>query len=72
MHPPYPLDLVLMEYHLFCSLFNQLGGLTSGNEENLENWFTNYFESRTRDFWRNGINELVKMWEQVVEETEIT
>ncbi|RCN35248.1 putative dTDP-4-dehydrorhamnose 3,5-epimerase [Ancylostoma caninum] len=65
MHPSYPLDLAPTEYHLFRSLFNQMRGLTSGNEEDLENWLTNYFEPRPREFWRNGTNELVKMWEQI-------
>ena len=41
-------------------------GVTIDNEEDLENWFNNFFESRSSGFWRNRINKLIESWEQVV------
>ena len=66
MHPPYSPDLAPTDYHLFRSLSNQMRGLTFDNEEDLENWLTTYFDSRSDDFWQNGINKLVERWEEVV------
>ena len=66
MHPPYSPDLAPTDYHLFRSLSNQMRGLTFDNEEDLENWLTTYFESKSDDFWQNGINKLVERWEEVV------
>lgn len=65
-HPPYSPDLAPTDYHLFRSLSNHLRGVTFNNDKDLENWLTNFFESRPGDFWRNGINKLVERWEQVI------
>jgi len=53
-------------YHIFRSLSNQMRGVTFDNDEHLENWLNNFFESSSGDFWRNGIDKLIKRWEQVV------
>ncbi|KAK6732476.1 hypothetical protein RB195_016701 [Necator americanus] len=65
-HPPYSPDLTPTDYHLFRSLSNQMRGVTFDNNEDLENWLNNFFESRPGGFWQNGINKLVERWEQVV------
>ncbi|KAK6760575.1 hypothetical protein RB195_021874 [Necator americanus] len=65
-HPPYSPDLAPTDYHLFRSLSNQMQGVTFDNNEDLENWLNNFFESRPGGFWQNGINKLVERWEQVV------
>ncbi|KAK6767032.1 hypothetical protein RB195_026354 [Necator americanus] len=65
-HPPYSPDLAPTDYHLFRSLSNQMRGVTFDNNEDLENWLNNFFESRPGGFWQNGINKLVERWEQVV------
>ena len=65
-HPPYSPDLAPTDYHLFRMLSNEMRGVTFDNDKGLENWLNNFFESRSSDFWQNGINKLVDRWEQVV------
>lgn len=65
-HPPYSPDLAPTDFHLYRSLSNEMRGVTFKNEEDLKNWLNKFFETRTGDFWRNGINKLVERWEQVV------
>ena len=65
-HPAYSPDLAPTDYHLFRSLSNQMSGVTFNNEEDLENWLNNFFESRPADFWQRGIDKLVERWEEVV------
>ena len=65
-HPPYSPDLAPTDYHLFRCLSNEMRGLSFENQDHLENWLNNFFETRPKDFWRNGINKLVERWEEVV------
>ncbi|KAK6763441.1 hypothetical protein RB195_023947 [Necator americanus] len=57
-HPPYSPDLAPTDYHLFRSLSNHMRGVTFDNEEDLENWLNDFFDTRPDNFWRNGINKL--------------
>ncbi len=65
-HPAYSPDLAPTDYHLFRSLSNQMRGITFENDGHLETWLSDFFGSRSRDFWRNGINKLVDRWKQVM------
>ncbi|CAL8097669.1 unnamed protein product [Calicophoron daubneyi] len=65
-HPSYSPDLAPTDQHLFRSLSNHMRGVTSDNEEDLKNCLDNLFVTRLGDFWRNGIEKLVKRWEEVV------
>ena len=65
-HPPYSPNLAPTDYHLFRTLSNEMRGVAFDNDKDLENWLNNFFESRSSDFWQNGINKLVDRWEQLV------
>jgi histone-lysine N-methyltransferase SETMAR len=38
LHPPYSPDLAQWDYHLFCSLSNNLRGVSFNNDAELQNW----------------------------------
>lgn len=59
-------DLTLMDFHLFGQLSNQMRGLSFDKGERLENLLSNFFESRSDDFWRNNIVKVVERWEQLI------
>ncbi|CAH2101638.1 unnamed protein product [Euphydryas editha] len=63
---PYTSDLVPTDYHLFRSLSNHMRGVTFDKEEDLKDWLNNFFDTRLGGFWLNGIDKLVKRWEEVV------
>lgn len=65
-HPPYSPDLAPTDYHVFRCLSNEMRGIIFDNQDDLEKWLNNFFETRSADFWRSGINKLVKRWEEVV------
>ena len=65
-HLLYSPDLTPTDYYLFHSLSNHMRGITFDNEEDLKNWLNKFFDTRPGDFWWNGINKLVKRWEEVV------
>ncbi|UYV72294.1 SETMAR [Cordylochernes scorpioides] len=61
-----PPDLAPTDYHLLHSMSNHMRGTTFDDEEDLKTWLNNFFDTRSGDFWRNGINKLVEIWEEVV------
>ena len=65
-HPPYSPDLAPTDYYTFRTLSNEMRSVTFDIDKGLENWLNNFFESRSSDFWQNGINKLVNRWEQIV------
>ena len=65
-HPKYSSDLAPTDYYFFCSLSNHMRGVTFDNEEDFKNWLNKFFDTRPRNFWRNGIDKLVERWEEVV------
>ena len=56
-HPPYSPDLVPSDYHLFHSLDNHLRGKSFTNEANLRQALTDFFASKTPDFYCKGIEQ---------------
>jgi hypothetical protein len=64
-HPPYSPDLALSDYHLFCSLSNNLHGV-SFNDTELQNWLDNFFMAKQADFLKCGIGNLPERWEAVM------
>ena len=67
LHPPYSPDLAPSDYHLFRALSNDINNVTFDSEEGLKSWLDNFFETRTENFWKVGINKLVERWKKVVD-----
>lgn len=59
----YSPDLTPTDYHLFRSLWNHMRRITFDNENYLKNWLNNIFDTRP-NFWRNGVDKLVKSWKK--------
>ncbi|XP_015438307.1 PREDICTED: histone-lysine N-methyltransferase SETMAR-like [Dufourea novaeangliae] len=65
--PAYSPDIGPSDYHLFRSLQNFLLGKHFNNEECLKNALTEFFESKSQEFYNRGIKILPERWAQVVE-----
>ena len=65
-HSLYSPNLPLTDYYLFRSLLNHMRDVTFNNEEDLKNWLNKFFNTRSGDFWQNGIDKLIERWEKVV------
>jgi hypothetical protein len=65
-HPPYSPDLAPSDYHLFCSLSNNLRGVSFNNDAELQNWLDDFFTAKPADFSKRGILNLPERWEAVV------
>ena len=57
-HPPYYPDLALSDYHLFLSLQNFLQGKKFKNEEDIKKALVQFFASKDKAFFKNGIYKL--------------
>lgn len=66
-HPPYSPDLAPTDYHLFRALSNSLRDMTFAEMSDLEEWLMEYFDSKPRKFYADGIHELPTRWQQVVD-----
>nr|KAF6353464.1 hypothetical protein mPipKuh1_010430 [Pipistrellus kuhlii] len=60
-------DIAPSDYHLFRSLQNFLLGKKFNNEECLKNALTEFFASKSQEFYNRGIKMLPERWAQVVE-----
>jgi hypothetical protein len=65
-HPPYSPYLAPSDYHLFCSLPNNLRGVSFNNNAELVNWLDNFFTIKPVDFFKRGTETLTERWEGVV------
>jgi hypothetical protein len=65
-HPPYSPDLAPSDYHLFRSLSNNLRGVSSNNDAELQNWPDEFFTAKPADFFKLWIENLPERWEAVV------
>uniref|UniRef100_A0A0K2UG07 Histonelysine Nmethyltransferase SETMARlike [Ceratitis capitata] n=1 Tax=Lepeophtheirus salmonis TaxID=72036 RepID=A0A0K2UG07_LEPSM len=68
MHPPYSPDLAPSDYHLFLPMANALGGTNLASIEACENWLSQFFSNRDKDFYEKGIMKLDSRWQQVIEQ----
>ena len=66
-HPPYSPDLAPTDYHLFHSLDNCLRGKSFTNETDLRQALTNFFASKTPEFYCKGIKQLETRWQKVLD-----
>ena len=65
-HPPYSPDLAPSDYHLFLALDNHMRNRQFQTREELERELNQFFSSKTKDFYKNGIYQLVSRWEKVI------
>ena len=66
-HPPYSPDLLPTDYHFFKHLDNFLQGKHFHNQQDAENAFQEFVESRSTGFYATGINELISRWQKCVD-----
>ena len=65
MHPPYSLDLVPSDYHLFRSFQNFLDGKKLANKRAAENHVAKCFATKPQKFYTDGIMKLPEKWQKV-------
>ncbi|CAK9826575.1 Mariner Mos1 transposase [Anthophora retusa] len=65
-HPPHSPDLAPSDYHLFLSLQNFLQGKKFKNEEDIRQELVQFFASRDKTFFKNGIYKLPSRWQEVI------
>nr|XP_020754536.1 histone-lysine N-methyltransferase SETMAR-like [Odocoileus virginianus texanus] len=66
-HPPHSPDLLPTDYHFFKHLDNFLQGKHFHNQQDAENAFREFVESRSTGFYATGINELTSRWQKCVD-----
>ena len=66
-HPPYSPDLAPTDYHLFHSLDNHLRGKSFTSEADLRQALTDFFASKTPEFYPKGIAQLETRWQKVLD-----
>jgi hypothetical protein len=54
-HQSYSPDLALLDYHLFRSLSNSLGGVSFNNDAELRKCLDDFFTAKPADFFKRGI-----------------
>ena len=66
-HPPYSPDLAPSDYHLFRSLRNHLSEKHFDDQDHLKLDLETFFHSHSKKFYEDGIMDLPKRWEYVVD-----
>ena len=65
-HPAYSPDLSPSDYHLFRSLQNHLSGKNFADEEEVESYLCDYFNSLSPEFYSLAMFDLPNRWQQVI------
>lgn len=66
-HPPYSPDLSPTDYHFFKHLSHFLNEKTFRNQANVEDAVQEFINTRTPNFYQNGIKKLETCWKKCVE-----
>jgi transposase len=66
-HAPYSPDLAPSDFHLFRALSNFLKEKHFNNLDHLKNDIQTFFESKTPEFYAEGILQLPQRWEMVLD-----
>ena len=61
-HSPYSPDLLATDYHYFKHLDNFLQGKCFHNQQEAENTFQEFIESRSTGFYATRKNKLISHW----------
>ncbi|KOX76329.1 Histone-lysine N-methyltransferase SETMAR [Melipona quadrifasciata] len=67
-HPPYSPDLAPSDYYLFLSLKNSLRGKSFKSISEIKTHLDEYFTSKLKQFWKEGIMRLPERWKKVIEQ----
>jgi histone-lysine N-methyltransferase SETMAR len=65
--PPYSPDMAPSDFHLFRALKAQLEGENFANVDEVKLWVDNFFASHSPQFYRRGIEDLPRRWEQIMD-----
>ncbi len=66
-HPPYSPDLAPCDFHMFGPLKNALRGQVFENNEEVKTAVLLWLRKQPKEFFYNGIKNLVKRWEKCIE-----
>ena len=64
-HPPYSSDLLPIDYHFFQHFDNFFQGKRFYNQQEAENAFPEFSESRSMDFYCIGISKFISHWQKM-------
>ncbi|KOX72601.1 Histone-lysine N-methyltransferase SETMAR, partial [Melipona quadrifasciata] len=67
-YPPYSPDLAPSDYYLFLSLKNSLRGKSFKSISEIKTHLDEYFTSKVKQFWKEGIMRLPERWKKVIEQ----
>ncbi|KOX68974.1 Histone-lysine N-methyltransferase SETMAR, partial [Melipona quadrifasciata] len=67
-HPPYSPDLAPSDYYLFLSLKNSFRGKSFKSIGEIKTHLDEYFTSKLKQFWKEGIMRLPERWKKVIEQ----
>lgn len=65
-HPLYSPDLAPSDFHLFASMGHALAEQHFGSYEEVEKWLDEWFASKTKSFYWQGIHNLAERWQKCV------
>ena len=63
-HPPYSPDLSPTDYNFLKHLDNILSNKSFRTKEEVKSVFMNFLVSKSQDFYRRGINDLLDRWQR--------
>lgn len=66
-HPPYSPDMAPTDYHLFRSLSHFLDGQSFTDEDHLKSVLQTFFDNKSPDFYKQGIEALPIRWQYIVD-----
>ncbi|KHJ40177.1 hypothetical protein D918_09777 [Trichuris suis] len=65
-HLGYSSDLAPTDYYLFRSLVVKLRGVSLNNDEELQKWLSDFFNSKPPQFYRFRAVQLASRWEDLM------
>lgn len=66
-HPPYAPCCALSDYHLFRALHQDMLGKQFDDQDELKGYLDNFFKSKSLKSYEEGIMDLPRRWEKVID-----
>jgi len=66
-HPPYSPDIAPSDYYLFRSLQHFTKGKNYETKEEIQTDMTDFFNDKSKEFYREGIERLPERWSKVID-----